>query len=91
MKNIPELFGSMVFNDRVMRDRLPKDIYKAVIAFDDLPEGIKGGQFVHIKLTDNSHVLRRPFCICDFDCKAKTVTVCYAVVGEGTKELAAGF
>ncbi|MCL2851434.1 MAG: glutamine synthetase III [Defluviitaleaceae bacterium] len=30
MKNIPELFGSMVFNDDVMRARLPKDIYKAL-------------------------------------------------------------
>ena len=28
--SIPELFGSMVFNDRVMRERLPKDIYKAL-------------------------------------------------------------
>jgi glutamine synthetase len=30
MKVIPELFGSMVFNDTVMRARLPKDIYKAL-------------------------------------------------------------
>jgi len=30
MKNIPELFGSMVFNDQVMRQRLPKDIYKSL-------------------------------------------------------------
>jgi len=30
MKNIPELFGSMVFNDEVMREKLPKDIYKAL-------------------------------------------------------------
>ncbi len=27
---VPELFGSMVFNDEVMRERLPKDIYKAL-------------------------------------------------------------
>lgn len=30
MKNIPSLFGSMVFNDDVMRERLPKDIYNAL-------------------------------------------------------------
>ena len=30
MKNIPALFGSMVFNDNVMRSRLPKDVYKAL-------------------------------------------------------------
>ena len=27
---IPEYFGSMVFNDAVMRDRLPKNIYEAL-------------------------------------------------------------
>ncbi len=30
MKNIPNLFGSMVFHDEVMREKLPKDIYKAL-------------------------------------------------------------
>lgn len=30
MKNIPELFGSKVFNDKVMQARLPKSIYKAI-------------------------------------------------------------
>lgn len=29
-KGIPELYGSLVFNDKVMRDKLPKDIYKAL-------------------------------------------------------------
>ena len=29
-KKVPELFGSMVSNDEVMRERLPKDIYKAL-------------------------------------------------------------
>ena len=27
---ISEIYGSLVFNDRIMRERLPKDIYKAV-------------------------------------------------------------
>ena len=30
MKDIPGLFGSMVFSDEVMQARLPKDIYKAL-------------------------------------------------------------
>ena len=30
MKNIPELYGSLVFNDKVMRAKLPKDVYKAL-------------------------------------------------------------
>ena len=30
MVDIPKLFGSMVFNDEVMRERLPEDIYSAL-------------------------------------------------------------
>ena len=30
MKNIPEIFGSMVFNDDVMRERLPADVYESL-------------------------------------------------------------
>jgi glutamine synthetase len=30
MKNVPELFGSMVFNQRVMKERLPKETFKAL-------------------------------------------------------------
>lgn len=31
MKNVPEIFGSLVFSDKVMKKRLPKDIYEAVL------------------------------------------------------------
>ena len=30
VKNVPEIFGSMVFNDDVMRERLPKEVYKSL-------------------------------------------------------------
>lgn len=30
MTNVPELFGSMVFNQKVMQERLPKETYKAL-------------------------------------------------------------
>jgi len=30
MKDIPNLFGSMVFTETVMKERLPKDVYKAL-------------------------------------------------------------
>ena len=29
-KNIPELYGSLVFNDKVMKSKLPRDVYKAL-------------------------------------------------------------
>ncbi len=38
MSKVPELFGSMVFNDDVMRDKLPKDVYKS------LRKTIEGGK-----------------------------------------------
>ncbi len=28
IKNVPELFGSLVFNETVMKERLPKDVYR---------------------------------------------------------------
>ena len=31
MKNVPEIFGSMVFSEAVMQERLPHETYKAVI------------------------------------------------------------
>ena len=30
MNTVPETFGNMVFNDRVMQERLPKETYKAL-------------------------------------------------------------
>ena len=30
MSKVPELFGSMVFNESVMKERLPKDVFKAL-------------------------------------------------------------
>ncbi len=31
MINVPEMFGNMVFSDTVMRERLPKEVYKSLI------------------------------------------------------------
>ena len=30
LKDVPEIFGSLVFNDDVMSARLPRDIYKSL-------------------------------------------------------------
>ncbi len=30
MNNVPDIFGSMVFNEKVMQQRLPRDVYKAM-------------------------------------------------------------
>lgn len=46
MVKVPELFGSMVFNEQVMRERLPKDIYKA------LQSTIKAGKHISSEVAD---------------------------------------
>ncbi|MGM9665519.1 MAG: glutamine synthetase III [Eubacteriales bacterium] len=43
MSNVSEIFGSMVFNDEVMKQRLPKDVYKSI------QNTIKNGK--HLDLT----------------------------------------
>ena len=30
MSNVPEIFGSLVFNDTVMQERLPQETYRAL-------------------------------------------------------------
>ncbi|MDE6201788.1 MAG: glutamine synthetase III [Clostridiales bacterium] len=46
MTNVPELFGSMVFNEQVMRERLPKEIFKA------LQKTIKTGKPISSEVAD---------------------------------------
>ena len=36
-KRIPELYGSMIFSDRIMRNKLPKDVYKALRKTIEIP------------------------------------------------------
>ena len=46
MKDIPAIYGSKVFNDSVMRQRLPKDTYKA------LRRTIKDGRALDLELAN---------------------------------------
>ena len=46
MANIPEIFGSMVFNDAVMRQRLPKEVYKS------LTETIQTGKMIDVSIAN---------------------------------------
>ena len=46
MTNIPEIFGCMVFNDAVMRQRLPKDVYKSVT------ETIQTGKMIDVSIAN---------------------------------------
>ena len=48
---------------------------------------VKVGQFVNISLPEGKHLLRRPFCVANFDESKNTITIIYQVVGEGTEIL----
>ena len=48
---------------------------------------VKVGQFVNISLPSGKHLLRRPFCVANFDKDKNTITIIYQVVGEGTEIL----
>ena len=53
MSNVSELFGSMVFNDKVMREKLPKNTYKA------LKQTIKLGQPLDISMANEvAHAMK---------------------------------
>lgn len=71
----------------ISNKRVAKDIFEMKLQVADFPNDIRGGQFIHIALPNEVHLLRRPFCIADFDAKEKTITVDYAIVGEGTEFL----
>ena len=46
MNNVPEIFGSLVFNDKVMQETLPKDVYKK------LKNTIKNGRHLDLDVAN---------------------------------------
>ena len=56
-KNIPELYGSLVFNDRIMRNKLPKDMYKA------LRKTIQNGTHLAVDVANSVAVVMKEWAI----------------------------
>ena len=56
-QNIPELYGSLVFNDKVMRSKLPKDMYKA------LKKTIEGGTHLELDVANSVAVAMKEWAI----------------------------
>ena len=56
-KDIPELYGSMTFNDRVMRDKLPKDMYKA------LRKTIENGTHLELDVANSAAVAMKEWAV----------------------------
>ena len=72
---------------RILRkENLAKDLYRFVLDCPEIAAIAQPGQFVHI--LPKGCTLRRPISICEIDRKTGTLTIVFAVRGEGTKEMA---
>lgn len=56
-QNIPELYGSLVFNDKVMRSKLPKDMHKA------LKKTIENGTHLELDVANSVAVAMKEWAI----------------------------
>ena len=56
-QNIPEIYGSLVFNDRIMRSKLPKDMYKA------LKKTIENGTHLELDVANSVAVAMKEWAI----------------------------
>ena len=63
------------------------DVYELVLAGDLLHKVVQAGQFVNVKVGDDSLILRRPISICHINDESSELTLIYKVVGAGTKAL----
>ncbi|MCL2555589.1 MAG: dihydroorotate dehydrogenase electron transfer subunit [Firmicutes bacterium] len=61
------------------------DTVRLVLTSEEILPKITAGQFLNLEVPDNSLILRRPFCIYDYD--NTSVTIYLAVVGKGTLAL----
>ena len=69
------------------KENLAKDIYRFVIDCPSVARAAACGQFVHI--LPKGYTLRRPISICEINAKNGTLTIVFAVRGEGTEAIAA--
>ena len=56
-KDIPALYGSLVFNDKVMRNKLPKDVYKA------LKKTIENGTHLELEVANSVAVAMKEWAV----------------------------
>jgi dihydroorotate dehydrogenase electron transfer subunit len=68
-------------------EKLCEDVFKMTLKAEEFAE-IQCGQFINVQIPRRGDlILRRPFALTDFDKNKKTISFCYKIVGEGTKEL----
>ncbi len=73
-------------------EQIAEDVFEIRLHSEDATpfSAVQPGQFMHLRVANAPQLLlRRPISLHDWDAAAQTVTLQYAVVGEGTKALAA--
>lgn len=71
----------------LQHEQVGPDIWQMVIHLPRTASLAKPGQFIHIRVNDDSMILRRPISIAGTDKEKGTVEILYRVVGGGTKRL----
>ena len=71
----------------IINDEIAPGIHEIVLSVGNAAAEAKPGQFVNVYPKSDKSLLPRPISICDADANDGTITLLYAVVGEGTTEL----
>ena len=69
----------------IRHEKMGPDIWRMVISLPLTAKKAKPGQFIHVKINDNSRLLRRPISIAGTAPGKGLVEILYRVVGGGTQ------
>ena len=67
--------------------RIADGIYQMSFAAATPVEGLHAGRFINVSLGRADMLLKRPFGLFDFSADGKNFSICYQVVGDGTREM----
>ena len=66
-------------------DLLAEGLIRIILSAPEIAKDAKAGQFIHMLVPDNAHVLRRPISLMAMDAKAGTLTLAIQPKGRGTQ------
>jgi dihydroorotate dehydrogenase electron transfer subunit len=79
-----------MYNATILKNtQIAVGIFEMVLRFDGGVRGFQPGQFAHIRLPDETKLLRRPVSFNHIDVKDGSATLVYQVKGEGTRLMSA--
>ena len=70
-------------------DMLAEGLIRLILSAPEIAADAKAGQFIHMFVPDNAHVLRRPISLMAMDAKAGTLTLAIQPKGRGTQLICA--